>query len=216
MAPRTNYSRLADYDDNVFVNCPFDVQYKPLFNGVVFTIILCGFRARCALEVDDGSQTRIEKICAMIEECRYGIHDVSRTELDEASRLPRFNMPLELGIFLGIKRSGDSVQRRKTCLVLDTERYRYQKFISDISGQDIQAHDAELRKAIRAVRDWLRTASGRQLPGGAEIHRRYEMFEAALPALCAHAHLAVAELTFADFAGFAVEWLKLDLSSAQP
>jgi len=32
-------------------------------------------------------------------------HDISRTELNEHS-LPRFNMPLELGLFLGASRFG--------------------------------------------------------------------------------------------------------------
>lgn len=75
----------ADYDDSVFVNCQFDSQYKPVFNAIVFTIILCGFRARCALEIDDGSQPRIEKIFSIIERCRFGVHDLSRTELDDHS-----------------------------------------------------------------------------------------------------------------------------------
>src|SRR5262249_5963635 len=30
--------------------------------------------------------------------CKYGIHDISRTEVTSASGLPRFNMPLELGV----------------------------------------------------------------------------------------------------------------------
>ena len=56
--------------------------------------------------MDDGGQTRIDKLYGLIEACRYGIHDLSRTELDATPRLPRFNMPLELGIFLGAKRYG--------------------------------------------------------------------------------------------------------------
>lgn len=206
----------ADYDDSVFVNCPFDSQYKPVFNAIVFTIILCGFRARCALEIDDDSQPRIEKFFSIIERCRFGVHDLSRTELDDHSQLPRFNMPLELGMFLGVKRCGGRVQRQKTCLVLDTERYRYQKFMSDIAGQGIQAHGGEQRRAIAAVRNWLRTASGRTLPGGAEVFRRYQLFERALPQVCRHAELDPAEVTFADFVSLAVEWLKVDLPAAGP
>ena len=57
--------------------------------------------ARCALEGDDGSVVRLDKIFAIMAECRFGIHDLSRTTLDSANRLPRFNMPLELGVFLG-------------------------------------------------------------------------------------------------------------------
>ena len=128
------------YNDNVFINCPFDSVYKPLFDAIVFAVHDCGFVARCALEEGDASQVRIDKIYNIIENCRYGIHDISRTELDEVSRLPRFNMPLELGIFLGAKRFGVEDQKGKKCLVMDKERFRYQKFISDIAGQDIRGY----------------------------------------------------------------------------
>ena len=40
------------YNTSVFVNCPFDAEYLPLFRAVVFTIEWCGYRTRCALEVD--------------------------------------------------------------------------------------------------------------------------------------------------------------------
>ena len=98
--------------DNVFINCPFDTDYKALFYAIVFTVHDCGFVARCALEEGDASQVRIDKIYSIIAECRYGIHDISRTELDENFGLPRFNMPLELGIFLGAKKFGTGEQKK--------------------------------------------------------------------------------------------------------
>jgi hypothetical protein len=91
---------------DVFINCPFDSEYKYFFWAIVFVVIRSGFRPRCALETDDSSVNRFEKICSIIKECRYGIHDISRTELDRRSKLPRFNMPLELGIFIAAKRFG--------------------------------------------------------------------------------------------------------------
>ena len=99
--------------DNVFINCPFDTDYKALFYAIVFRVHDCGFVARCALEEGDASQVRIDKIYSIIAECRYGIHDISRTELDENFGLPRFNMPLELGIFLGAKKFGTGEQKKK-------------------------------------------------------------------------------------------------------
>ena len=39
----------------MFINCPFDAQYKPFFEAIVFAIFHCGFRPRCALEIDDSS-----------------------------------------------------------------------------------------------------------------------------------------------------------------
>ncbi|MDQ2736687.1 MAG: hypothetical protein M3Y55_17230 [Pseudomonadota bacterium] len=91
----------------------------------------------------------------MIDECRFGIHDVSRIERDTINDLPRFNMPFELGLFLGARRFGTKQQRSKQCLVLEAERYRYQKFLSDIAGQDIRQHSNEPARAVGAARDWL-------------------------------------------------------------
>jgi hypothetical protein len=167
----------------VFINCPFDPSYKPLFDCIIFTTIYCGFVARSALEIDDASQVRIDKIFKIIEESRFGVHDLSRTELDGTSGLPRFNMPLELGMFLAAKRYGSGVQRQKYCLILDRDPYRYQKFISDIAGQDIRSHGLKVASAISVTRNWLRSTSRRSLPGGTEIHKQYLEFKRAYPAL---------------------------------
>ena len=45
-----------DYAVNVFINFPFDAAYKPLFEAIVFAILNCGHKPRCALEIDDGSE----------------------------------------------------------------------------------------------------------------------------------------------------------------
>jgi hypothetical protein len=118
------------YARQVFFNCPFDDDYRPLFQAIIFTVLASGFVIRSSKERDDGSETRIGKIMEIIEASRYGIHDISRVELDPVNHLPRFNMPLELGLFLGAKHfSQDSKQRGKRCLVLDVEPYRYQQFM---------------------------------------------------------------------------------------
>ena len=89
------------YALNVFVNCPFDAEYKStLFPAIIFTIYDCGFRARSALEDEDGGKNRLDKIFSIINSSKFGIHDISRTELDRDTNLPRFNMPLELGAFM--------------------------------------------------------------------------------------------------------------------
>lgn len=88
----------ASTTEDIFINCPFDDDYLPLFEATLFAIIACGFRPRCALEVSDGSEVRIDKLYRMIAECRLAIHDLSRVQLGKATKLPRFNMPLELGI----------------------------------------------------------------------------------------------------------------------
>ena len=201
--------RSPNYNDNVFINCPFNAKYKSLFDAMVFAVHDCGFIPRCALEDDDASEVRIDKIYHIIADCRYGIHDISRTELDRDSDLPRFNMPLELGIFLGAKRFGVEEQKRKKCLVLDREQYRYQQFISDIAGQDIQAHNNSSREVITRVRNWLRTASRREtIPSGSIIWKRYQEFMEKLPQTAQECQLTVEDLIFNDYTLLVAQWLE--------
>lgn len=199
----------ASYEDNVFINCPFDPEYQPIFRALVFTVHDCGFLARCALEVDDGSEARIAKINRIIRECRHGIHDISRTELDKVENLPRFNMPLELGLFLGAREFGTGRQTQKRALILDVERYRFQKFCSDISGQDIKAHEATADKAIRAVRNWLATTLDGTvlLPSAAKLVDRYRSFQTDLPGICAPLHLDPDDLQFVELRTLIEEWV---------
>ena len=139
---------------------------------------------RSALEVEYSGKVRVEKILNIldiIEQSKFGIHDISRAGLDRVTGLARFNMPLELGFFFGATRYGSTKDREKRCLILDRERYRYRSFCSGISGQDIRAHNNEPREAVRAVRDWLSSQRAIvQMPGGKAIFERYEAFRAQL------------------------------------
>jgi hypothetical protein len=193
---------------DVFINCPFDPEYKNFFYAIVFVVIRSGFRARCALEADDASQNRFEKICNIIAECGYGIHDISRTEPDPRHNLPRFNMPLELGVFLAAKRFGIRAQKLKRCIVLDKQRYRYQTFISDIAGQDIHSHEGKQQLLIEELAAWLRNQSRlRNVPGGRKMAREFVSFRRTIPRVCSQRNLHPDELTFGDYVEMVVEYL---------
>ncbi len=193
----------------VFLNVPFDAEYRPLFEALVFAVIDCAFVPRCALETADAGHVRVEKIARIIVECDFGVHDISRTELDAKSGLPRFNMPFELGLFLGAKRFGIGRQRRKSALVLDRERYRFQQYLSDIAGQDIATHNGHPALIVKAVRDWLRNAAARShLPSSTVIFKRYEQFRRDLPELCRKLRLDPLDLTFNDYTFVISRWLE--------
>ncbi len=206
---RTNAEREADYQLGVFINCPFDRAYKPMFDATIFAVLACGLVPRSALELDDAGQTRIDKIGSLIGDCRRGIHDISRVELNEHG-LPRFNMPFELGLFLGAKRFGGPAQRAKSCLVLDSDPFRFQRFISDISGQDITSHGNDPTRLIRAIRAWLANSLPPRdpaIPGGAEIARRFDRFNDDLRVLCQEVLMEIDELTFVDYVRIVSKWL---------
>lgn len=207
---RTDNRAYASYDNSVFINCPFDDGYRHLFNAIVFAVSECGFIPRSALEIIDSSQTRIDKISSIINDCRWGIHDISRTELND-SGLPRFNMPLELGLFLGAKRFGDHLQQRKSALILDVDRFRYQAFVSDIAGQDITPHNGDSTRIISAIRDWLSDSQPRHadpILGGAEICTRFVVFQADLPRLCSSLRLNSNAMTFSDYTRIISYWAR--------
>ena len=194
---------------HIFINCPFDIAYRPIFSAIVFSVYDLGFIARCALEEDDAAEFRLSKVERIIEECRFGINDLSAVALDAATGLPRFNMPLELGLFFGCKRFGPPNQSKKRTLILDSDPYRYRQFISDISGQDIRAHNGEPERAIREVRDWLQAGSRRAgLPGGGEIVEHYRRFQVDLPTICTELDLEPDRLTFLDLSAAITDWLR--------
>lgn len=183
---------------SIFINCPFDAGYKPLFDAIVFTVSACGFAVRSALEVSDAGEVRLAKIVRLIGESRFSIHDISRIELDHGSGLPRFNMPIELGIAIGAKYLGDTGVRDHLMLVLDSERYRYQQFASDLAGLDIAAHANGVDGVVVAVRNFVAAQSGTALLGAAAIRDELAAFEAALPGFAKDAGQQLDELTYTD------------------
>jgi hypothetical protein len=46
---------------HVFINCPFDTGYQPIFSAIVFAVFDLGFVARCSLEDDDAGEVRLRK-----------------------------------------------------------------------------------------------------------------------------------------------------------
>ena len=196
-----------NFSDCVFINCAFDRDYWPLFEAVIFTIVDSGFVPRCALEEPDSGDARVRRIQRMIKSSQYSVHDISRIEL--TPEYPRFNMPFELGLDLGCRRFGDSQMKRKRCLILDSEQYRYQEFFSDIAGQDIKAHDDSPEIVITQVRNWLKGVSRRTtIPGPQTIRRHFANFSIVLPDYCDHLGLDRSDILFSEYVTMVEEWLR--------
>ncbi len=196
-----------DYYRTVFVNCPFDDEYQDLFEAIIFAILSCGFLPRCAKESMNSDEIRINKIITLIKESKFGIHDLSRVEFLKSSDLPRFNMPLELGIFIGCQRYGGSIHKQKRYLVFDKEQYRYKKFISDISGQDIQGHKNSPELLISGIREWLSHVSNKTIPGPSFHIERYKEFKSKLPCQCSQYSWDYDKLTYKEYVRLITEYL---------
>ena len=199
-----------NYARSVFYNCPFDEAYQPTFEAALLTIYRCGFLLHCAKEFNDSGKIRIENIVKLIAASKYGIHDLCRVELDSHLQLPRFNMPLELGIFIGAIKFGDpDTHGQKEYLVLDSESFRFRAFISDISGQDIKNYDS-IETIVKRIRDWLSNKTAMLLPAAKFIHADYMRFLKDLPKLCKVNKWTKSELTFWELTSLTQAWIKIN------
>jgi hypothetical protein len=194
--------RVIGDNRTVFINCPFDPTYRQIFDAIVFCVCALDFEPRCALEQDSGTKERLTKILNLIEECPYCIHDLSYMKIDPRTRLPRHNMPFELGLFLGYDHANRK-RPKQSCLIMDLDGFRYRKSLSDLSGRDVRAHRGKPVQAITNVRDWLVIESDRHdAPGGAFIVKQYRRFRRRLPMLCETTKRRPEELSFLGLPGY--------------
>lgn len=194
--------------NDVFINCPFTSDYKPLFECIVFTVLACGFWPRTSLEASDGGDFRLEKILRLVRDSAYSIHDLSAVSLDEVNKLPRFNMPFELGLVIGCKKLAGKRYASRSILILEEVGYTYQKCLSDIAGQDLRAHGGSAKKLSRFIRTWLSQESKRtNIPGDRMIFQAFNKFSAQLPQICEVSGLEYEELSYPDLLGLAQQWL---------
>jgi hypothetical protein len=169
---------MTAFDKNVFVNCPFDSDYHSLFRPLIFTILYLGLKPRIAFERSDSGELRLLKIRQLIQESRFGIHDLSRCRSTRVGEYFRLNMPLELGIDSGCKWYRPGKWQQKRFLVLERRKWGYQKALSDLAGADIKSHGDDPIRLIEVVRNWLvQEAAGSPRPTS-EIRIRFNEFMA--------------------------------------
>ena len=166
------------FSRNVFVNCPFDEDYRPLLRPLLFCIYYLGFTPRIALENLDSGKPRFDKIVLLVRQSRYAIHDLSRLKSEAVGEYYRLNMPFELGLDVGCRLFKKGQWSGKKCLILEAERFRYQAAISDLSGSDIAVHGNQPVHVVSEVRNWLNNEAKLNAPGPAEVWGRFTDFMA--------------------------------------
>ena len=144
-----------NFNKNVFINCPFDPAYIQLLRPILFTVIYLGYNPRIALERFDSGEARIKKICELIGISKLSIHDISRMKSTRKSEYFRLNLAFELGIDIGCRLFMNGQAKDKKCLILEKDKYEYQKALSDLSNSDIKSHNNEPEEVVRHVRDWF-------------------------------------------------------------
>jgi hypothetical protein len=162
---------------SVFLNIPYDSRFESLYLAYIAGLSAFGLIPRATLEIPT-SQRRLDRILKLIQRCTYSIHDLSRTELDaKAPRVPRFNMPFELGLAV----ARDAGKRQQTWYVCETVPYRINKSLSDLNGTDVRIHGGTVRGAFGALCE-IFVRRTRQ-PSVREMYRIYLTLRRNLPTI---------------------------------
>lgn len=133
---------------NVFLNVPFDIRYSSIFTTLIGALTVLGYEPHCVLEVPSGGRNRLDRIYDLIESCGASIHDLSRVTLSGPLRVPRFNMPFELGVAYALTR-----KQPHQFFVFEAQAYRLQASLSDLNGHDPHIHGGTQDGVLRCVLD---------------------------------------------------------------
>jgi hypothetical protein len=139
---------------------------------VLFCVVDLGFEPRIALERLNSAEARVQKIVELLREAKFAIHDLSRLKATDKGEFFRLNMAFELGLDVGCRVFGGGKFAGKKCLILETEKYRYQAAISDLSNSDIAVHGNDPAQALTEVRNWLSTEARLKTPGPTALWAR--------------------------------------------
>ena len=137
----------------VFLNIPYDDQFEDLYLAYIVGLTQLGLEINATLAVPN--QGRLERIIQLIESSDVSIHDLSRIEL--SSGIPRFNMPLELG--LALHRSHVTAGKHRV-YVFERKAYRMQQSTSDINGIDPQIHNGRPKGVMAGLRNIFHQPKG--------------------------------------------------------
>ena len=152
----------------VFLNVPYDPQFEDLYLAYIVGLTQLGLRINATLAVPN--QGRLDRIINLIEESDFSIHDLSRIET--TSGIPRFNMPLELG--LALYRSHITKGRHRI-FVFEKEPYRVQQSTSDVSGIDAQIHNGKPKGVMAGLRNIFCQADETTVPEMLESYRAVKL-----------------------------------------
>ena len=158
----------------VFLNVPYDEEFRSLYIAYIVGLYQLGLVPHLASEIPGGTR-RLERIFELIKSCRYSIHDLSRIELSIApSAVPRFNMPLELGMTITWANLNPEIH---TWFVLESEPYRLQRLASDLNGTDPYIHNGTTEGILRELCNAFRRDRSPSVP---EMFKAYRLVESAL------------------------------------
>ncbi len=163
-------------EDHVFLNVPYDRQFKNLYVAYIVGLIELGLQPTATLAIP-GGEARLDRIFELVQTCRYSVHDLSRVQMSRTPPpTPRFNMPFELGMSVAWAKLHPD---RHTYIACESVNRRAQKSLSDMAGTDFNIHNGTPRGVMRELCNAF--VRQRQRPTVPRMMQRYEIVSRLVP-----------------------------------
>jgi hypothetical protein len=121
-------------------------------------------------------------------------------------------MPYELGLDIGCCEFGGRKFKGKRILILETDKFHYQKVLSDIAGQDIENHNDDPATLVRKIRNWFSTVDeSKKYPSANTVWIAFNQFNDDMNRSLTMEGFTPSEIETMpvnDFINFAKDWIK--------
>lgn len=137
---------------DVFINVPFDSSHERIYLALIAGLVSLGLNPRSVLQIPANAD-RLRRLHEVISSCAFSLHDLCRVQLSRAAgfRVPRFNMPFELGLAVGIA-VADRKQRYQW-RTLEAIPHRLGASLSDVLGYETAIHHGTVTGTLDALLD---------------------------------------------------------------
>jgi hypothetical protein len=139
----------------VFLNFPFDEEFRPLADAMNFAVVAGGLLPVCAYDLTTPDRPRLDLLVEAIRCCRYSAHDFSRSKGEGKANFARMNMPIEMG--MALFHALQTQRQEHRCLFFVATPYDYRSFASDLSGLDPKVHNNDCTRVLIDTYEWLRS-----------------------------------------------------------
>jgi hypothetical protein len=145
-APRPSASAENSLAHRLFLNVAYVRAHNDLILGYIAASTCYGLTPILLTE-QPTSNLRLIRLRELILSCDYSLHDLSYLKLERVNewRVPRFNMPMELGMALALK-------PLETLWIFEAEPHRLWVSTSDVAGIDPRIHGGEAEGVFREFR----------------------------------------------------------------
>ena len=168
---------------DVFINIPFDSNYEPLFLALIAGLVSLGLNPRSVVQIG-ASKDRLRRLIEIIQECPFSLHDLSRVQASGhgSFRVPRFNMPFELGLAAAVCITAPGTKRQWR--VIEAVRHRVGHSCSDVDGYNAEIHGGTVSGMCEALSNIFPDPPSAPLTDTADmlwVYRRLSKFRKRLP-----------------------------------